>query len=105
MIVKKGIGASPGVAIAPAVILETEDFEIPLRHIGHDRIRGEIDMTHRAVECRRRSCRTRDTGDRAAGKERRPIFDFNMALIQDRNCGTKFHEAVITIMSRPSMPV
>ena len=97
MIVKKGIGASPGVAIASAVIFDTEDVEVPLRRIDPEQSKTEIQRLTEAVEVSKKQLQ--DTCHQAAellGRDTAAIFDFHMALIQDKELRTKFDEYITT---------
>jgi phosphotransferase system enzyme I (PtsI) len=42
MDIKRGIAVSPGIAIGPALVLDTEGIRIPRRHIEPDRVDAEI---------------------------------------------------------------
>ena len=47
---RTGIPASPGSAIAQAIILDSEEYGIPQRHIDSDVVPAEIDRTKRAFD-------------------------------------------------------
>ena len=47
---KKGIGVSAGVAIAPTVVLDTEEFDIPQRHVPVDHAKAELARLRKAVK-------------------------------------------------------
>jgi phosphotransferase system enzyme I (PtsI) len=46
---KRGIPVSPGVAIGPALVLDTEGFRIPQRFIDPDRVDEELERLHHAL--------------------------------------------------------
>ena len=47
---RTGIPASPAIAIARAIILDSEEYGIPRRHIDSDVVPAEIDRTKRAFD-------------------------------------------------------
>src|SRR3954468_9172642 len=49
MEIKRGIAVSPGVAIGPALVLDTEWFRIPERFIGPDQVAGEVERLRQAL--------------------------------------------------------
>lgn len=56
MEIRKGIPVSPGLAIAPAIVLDSEQFRIPRRSITAEEVEGELARFRQAVErCRARS--------------------------------------------------
>lgn len=50
MDILRGISVSPGVAIAEAVVLDAEDYRIPLRQVAKSAVDGEVDHLVRAFE-------------------------------------------------------
>ncbi len=49
MEIKRGIPVSPGVAIGPALVLDTELFRIPKRSIRENGIKEEVTRLHEAL--------------------------------------------------------
>jgi phosphoenolpyruvate-protein phosphotransferase (PTS system enzyme I) len=49
MEIKRGIPVSPGVAIGPALMLDTESFRIPQRFVERDLVEGEVSRLRRAL--------------------------------------------------------
>jgi len=84
MITKKGIGASPGVAIGPALVLDTEAYRIPRRTVDPAQVPREIQKLDAALEASRqevielRLATARKLGPKTAG-----IFAFHEGLIAD----------------------
>lgn len=84
MITKKGINASPGVAIGPALVLDTEEYRIPHRTIDAAQLPAEIRNLDAALEASRqevaelRLAAARKLGDETAG-----IFAFHEHFIAD----------------------
>ncbi len=96
MNIKKGIGVSPGVAVAPAVMVDTEEFDIPQRHVPEDRTREELNRLRKAVTVSKKEIL--DVRKRAAerlGKETASIFDFHLALLNDDVLHKKFKDTVL----------
>ena len=85
MITKKGIGASPGVAIGPAFVLDTEEYRIPRRSIHPSQVTEQVRTLDAALEASRqevnelRLAAARKLGDKTAA-----IFDFHERFIADR---------------------
>lgn len=84
MEIKKGIAVSPGVAIAPAFLLESEDYRIPERKIRPERADGEVLRFDAAVAAARkeyeelREKAREDAGDLVAG-----IFNAHSMILSD----------------------
>jgi len=96
MKIKKGIGVSPGVAIAPAVVLDIEEFDIPRRQVPSDMGQVEMRRLRKAVEVSRKELA--DLRERTAervGKEVASIFDFHRGLLGDKELMGKFQDAVL----------
>lgn len=95
MKIKKGIGVCPGVAIAPAVVIDTEDFDIPQRHIPTDHARAEIARLKKAVHVSKTELLDlqKRTVERI-GKETASIFDFHLGLLADKVLQSKFAETI-----------
>jgi len=96
MIIKKGIGVSPGVAFAPAVVLDAEEFEIPQRYVPVDRAQHELSRLKKAVSLSKKE--VLDLRKRTAeqiGKETAGIFDFHLGLLDDKVIQKKFHDTII----------
>jgi len=96
MKIKKGIGVSLGVAVAPAVVVDTEEFDIPQRHVPVDRARAEHERLRKAVAVSKREIL--DLRKRAAerlGKETASIFDFHLGLLNDQILAGKFKDAIL----------
>ena len=97
MIVKKGIAVSPGVAIAPAVVVDTEEFDIPERHVPVDRAQSELERLEKATKLSKQELL--DLQERTAerlGKETASIFDFHLGLLDDSVLQQKFSDTVLS---------
>jgi len=96
MKIKKGIGVSPGVAIAPAVVMDTEEFDIPQRHVPVDRAQAELARLRKAADVSKKEIldlRAR-TVERI-GQEAAGIFDFHLGLLEDNVLNKKFSDTVL----------
>ncbi len=96
MKVKKGIGVSGGAAIASAIVLDTEEFEIPERHVPVDNTKAELDRLKRAIGVSRKEIL--DLRKRTAeklGKETAGIFDFHLGLLDDKQLFKQFSETIL----------
>ncbi len=95
MKIKKGIGVSPGVAIAPAVVIGTEEFDVPRREVPSDLGKVELARLKKALTVSKKE--VQDLRDRTAariGKEIASIFDFHLGLLDDKEVVLKFTEAI-----------
>jgi len=54
MKIKKGIGVSPGVAIAQAVVVDMEEFDIPHRQVAPEQAQAELARLRKAVAVSRK---------------------------------------------------
>ena len=66
MEIKRGIAVSPGVAIGPALLLDTEWFRIPQRYVEAEQVADEIVRLREALEAAARE--TRDTQEAVNAK-------------------------------------
>src|SRR5260370_11870271 len=66
MEIKRGIAVSPGVAIGPALVLDTEGFRIPQRFVHPEEVAEEIARLKRALAAA--ATQTRETQQAVAAK-------------------------------------
>ncbi len=81
----RGIGVSPGVACAPALVLRFEFPGVPDRTVRPDQVDAEIGRLRQAVE--QTVAQLQELGDRVlrrAGPEEARIFDAQILMAQDR---------------------
>jgi phosphotransferase system enzyme I (PtsI) len=84
MEIKRGIPVSPGVAIGPALVLDTEGFRIPQRFIDGDRAEAEILRLREALRAAAREARdNQQTINDKLGKQYGAIFAAHALLIED----------------------
>lgn len=96
MKIKKGIGVSPGVAVAPAVVVDTEEFDIPQRHVPVDHAQAELARLRKAVAVSKKEILDlrKRTAERI-GKETASIFDFHLGLLEDKEMQRKFSDTIL----------
>jgi phosphoenolpyruvate-protein phosphotransferase (PTS system enzyme I) len=84
MEIKRGIPVSPGVAIGPAMVLDTELFRIPRRSIAEDRIKEEVDRLHQALAAASAEARHHQEAiNDKLGPQYGAIFGAHALMIQD----------------------
>ncbi len=84
MILKQGIKASPGVAIGPALVLDTEEYRIPRRLIDPSQIAAQVRTLDAALDASRQEvAEVRLAAARKLGGKTSEIFAFHEALIAD----------------------
>ncbi|MFO0840475.1 MAG: phosphoenolpyruvate--protein phosphotransferase [Phycisphaerae bacterium] len=85
MITKKGINASPGVAIGPALVLDTEEFRIPQRAIDPSMVPAQIKLLDSALETSRQEvAELRAAVARKLGEQSSIIFAFHEHFIAEK---------------------
>ncbi len=96
MKVKKGIGVSPGVAVAQAVVVDTEEFDIPQRHVPVDHAQAELARLRKALSVSKKEIQDlrKRTAERI-DKKTASIFDFHIGLIEDKELQKQFSETVL----------
>lgn len=84
MNIKKGIAASPGVAIGPALVLDTEEYRIPRRTIAEAGIPEQVRILDAAMETARQEVEDIRRGlSRKYGAQMADIFAFHEKFIAD----------------------
>src|SRR5438128_12534628 len=84
MEIKRGIAVSAGVAIGPALVLDTEWFRIPERSIEAERVPEELQQLKRALADAARAARANQEAISAKlGKQYGAIFGAHALLIED----------------------
>lgn len=84
MITKKGINASPGVAIGPAFVLDTEEYRIPRRSVPAAQVPEELRRLDAALAASREEVgELRTAAARKLGEKTSAIFAFHEHLIAD----------------------
>src|SRR5262245_40311038 len=84
MEIKRGIAVSPGVAIGPALVVDTEGFRIPRRTIGRAEVTNEITRLRAALAGAALEARENQKDISAKlGKQYGAIFAAHALLIED----------------------
>jgi phosphotransferase system enzyme I (PtsI) len=84
MEIKRGIPVSPGVAIGPALVLDTEGFRIPLRVVKPKQVSEELKRLRRALEASGEAARANQSAVSAKlGQQYGAIFGAHALLIED----------------------
>jgi len=95
MITKRGISASPGVAIGPALVLDAEEYRIPRRTIDAAAVPAEIRTLDAALETSRQEVvELRAAAARKLGDKTSAIFTFHEEFIADKPLRTAVVEAI-----------
>ncbi|MEO0586530.1 MAG: phosphoenolpyruvate--protein phosphotransferase, partial [Planctomycetota bacterium] len=84
MLTRKGIGVSPGVAIAQAVVLDAADQPIQRRHVPHSGVGNELRRLESAIEASKEEITELQTQTAAAlGDDVGRIFAFHVGMLND----------------------
>ncbi len=82
----RGIGVSPGLALAPAVVLEWRFPDVPDRSVKPDAVEGEIRRLHEAIRTVADHLNTlRERVLHSAGLEESQIFEAQILMVEDRD--------------------
>jgi phosphotransferase system enzyme I (PtsI) len=97
MKIKKGIAVSPGVAVGPAVVIDTEEFDIPERHVPVDRAKAELARLQKAADVSKKEVLDlqKRTVERI-GKQTAKIFDFHLGLLSDKQLHKQFADTILS---------
>lgn len=95
MITKKGINASPGVAIGPSLVLDTEEYRIPRRTIDPSQVPAHVRNLEVALEASRQEVgELRVAAARKLGDQTAVIFAFHEQFIADPKLRTSVEELI-----------
>src|SRR5947209_5479611 len=84
MELKRGIAVSPGVAIGPALVLDTEGFRIPQRFVPRHQLSGELVRLRQALDSAVHETRTQqETISAKLGPQYGAIFAAHLFLLND----------------------
>src|SRR3984893_4659894 len=84
MEIKRGIAVSPGVAIGPALVLDTEWFRIPQRFVEGDCAAAEVARLREALAASSREARDhRQAVSAKLGPQYGAIFEAHALMIED----------------------
>src|SRR5437016_5753296 len=97
MEIRRGIAVSPGVAIGPALVLDTEGVRIPHRTVAPDQVPSEIARLRQALG--EAAVDARDTRDRIAarlGQDIGNIFGAQQTAFEDTSFRARIEELIKT---------
>jgi len=84
MEIKRGIPVSPGVAIGPALVLDTEGYRIPQRYVEKKKRRDEIARLKKAIVASAAEIRSnQEAAAQKMGKKYGAIFAAHALLLED----------------------
>ncbi len=95
MLTKKGIPVSPGVAIAPAMVLDGEDQPIPRRTVAPSQIPAELTRLEGALSAS--TAEIQELKDKTAatvGQELAAIFGFHIGMLADESLVGEIRSAI-----------
>ena len=96
MDIKKGIGVSPGVVIATAVVLDAEEFDIPQRHVPVDQAAEELlRLDHATAVSKSEILDLRKQTVSQLGKQTASIFDFHLGMLDDPLLSEKIRNTIL----------
>lgn len=89
MEIRKGVPVSPGIAIGPAFVLDSEEAEIPQRRIDDHEVPSEVARFERAIQDSIRDIRAqREKAAEKIDQKYLGIFDFHIGWLEDETfCG------------------
>ncbi|NLX06932.1 MAG: phosphoenolpyruvate--protein phosphotransferase [Phycisphaerae bacterium] len=106
MDIKKGVAVSPGVAIAAAVVLDTQEYRVSQRRIAPGDAPKELELLHQSIE--KSIQELRDLRAQVAqkhGEETASIFDFHLAILQDTHVRQRMEQSILEEFSSASHAV
>jgi len=84
MEIRHGIPVSPGVAIGPVLILDTEWYRIPARHVAGENIERELERLRRAIAAAAADIHTQQQSiHHKLGRHYGAIFEAHALLLED----------------------
>ncbi|MFA5863889.1 MAG: phosphoenolpyruvate--protein phosphotransferase [Phycisphaerae bacterium] len=96
MEIKKGIAVSPGLAIAPAMVLDAQEFRISQRRVNPSDVPHELELMQKAItgsigEINQLRVQVADKH----GQETARIFDFHLAILDDPQVCRRMEQSVV----------
>ncbi len=83
MVIKKGIGVSPGVAIAEALVLDSGQYKIRRKYIHPEQVEGELERLDRAIESAQEEVSDFVEQQKRDNPEIHRIIETHLAFLQD----------------------
>ncbi len=95
MEIKKGIPVSHGLAIAPALVLDSQQFSVPVRKVSPENTEHEIELLNKAIEASKKEIEhLRRKISEKHGEETARIFDFHIAILNDPQVRKRMEESI-----------
>jgi phosphotransferase system enzyme I (PtsI) len=96
MEIKKGIAVSPGLAIAPALVLDAQEFRISQRRVDVGDVPHEIELLHKAISGSIEEInQLRGQVADKHGQETARIFDFHLAILNDAQVRRRMEQSIV----------
>ncbi|MBY0525007.1 MAG: phosphoenolpyruvate--protein phosphotransferase [Gemmataceae bacterium] len=96
MEIKQGTPVSPGVAIGPALVLDTEWFRIPQRYVEPDRVHEELERVNQALAAAAREAKENQQAvSDKLGKQYGAIFGAHIQLIEDPSLAAEIEKQIL----------
>jgi phosphotransferase system enzyme I (PtsI) len=96
MEIRHGLAVSPGLAIAPAIVLDTQEYRISKRRIDPADAPYELELLHKATQ--RSIQELNDLRTQVAakhGQETASIFDFHLAILNDSQVRLRMEQSIM----------
>jgi phosphotransferase system enzyme I (PtsI) len=95
MEIKRGIPVSPGMAIGPALVLDTEGFRIPHRCVKRELILGELERLGKALRASAADARNNQQAVSAKlGQQYGAIFGAHALLVEDESLARELESLI-----------
>lgn len=95
MQILKGIAVSPGVAICPALVLDSEDQPVPRRTVSQDEVQQQLTRLEEAIDQSRQEVDTlRKEAAESLGEELAAIFGFHVGMLADAHLVEQMRETI-----------
>jgi len=96
MEIKKGLAVCPGLAIAPALVLDAQEFRISQRRVSPSDTPNEVEFLHKAIEGSiTEITQLREQFAAKHGEETARIFDFHLAILTDQQVRRRMEQAIM----------
>src|SRR3954451_23889422 len=106
MEIKRGIAVSPGVAIGPALVLDTEGVRIPARFIDAMQSKAALERFRDALQAPAANARVQqDAFSRKLGKQYGAIFAAHALLLEDPELIREVEELILKSNHSPEYAV
>ncbi len=95
MEIKKGIPVSHGLAIAPALVLDAQQFTVSARKIKPEEVEHELDLLNKAIQASIKEIeQLRKKIAKKHGEETARIFDFHIAILNDPQVRARMENSI-----------